>query len=252
MTQPTKRPLTLPEAEMLKATAEAEKLQAEAEAARAEARKSLAIAQKEEYYAESARISRDSALRTEKLNLSGNHYHHEFEFVAPVHEDSVAACLAQLAVWHREDPECDMHIIMNSPGGTVVDGLHMFDQLAGYSLREWDTSDRPKGTHRTTVTARGYCASMAGILLQAADRRRIGPESFLMIHQVSSWADGSIGEIQDKVKFLDKVSDRIVDIFLRRAGGKIDREKFVQNWDRQDWWLTSSECLELGLVDEIG
>lgn len=244
--------IALLQAEARKADAETRAAQADAAVKEAESRQKKAHALAAEFGAESMRVQTEATLRQEKLTLAGNHYFHEYEFSGQVHEDSVANCLAQLAIWHRLDPQCDMHIIMDSPGGSVIDGMHLFDQLTAYSTRPWDRGLRPKGDHKTRITVRGYAASMAGILLQAADERVIGPESFLMIHEVSSFAAGKIGEIKDEIKFLDKITDRVVDIFLTRAKGKIDKKTFLKNWSRTDWWLTSEEALNYGFVDRIG
>lgn len=254
--------LTREDAEILRLIAEAEKFQEEAGAAKAErafkeaeTRKRLAEAEAEEWRAKSARISAEANLRQEQINLSQNHYHHVFEFVSGVHEDSVAACLAQMAVWHRQDPECPMHIIMNSPGGSVIDGMHMFDDISAYSKRPWDTRDEeefPKGTHETTITVRGYAASMAGILLQAADNRVCGPEAWIMVHEVSTGIHGKIKELEDEMDFLKGLSGNVTDIFVRRAQGKTTAVQFKKLWDRKDKWLSSREALKLGFIDRIG
>lgn len=256
--------IALTRAEAKRAEAEAHAAEWDAKLKQAEARQKEAHALSAIHGAESMRVQTEATLRQEKLALASNHYYHEFEFSGSVTEGSVGDCLAQLALWHRlepgrrdeagvlVEPGCDMHIIMDSPGGSVIDGMHLLDQLTAYSLREWDTSDRPKGTHKTTITVRGYAASMAGILLQAADERVIGPESFLMVHQVSSMAAGKIDELKDEIKFLDKISDRVVELFVTRSNGKMTKTKFTTNWKRQDWWLTSSESLANGFVDRIG
>lgn len=254
MTSPTKDA-----AEAEKFLAEADKFREEAATARsqravndADARRKVAQARAAEYNAENARISTEATQRQEQLAKSAHHLHHEFHFIAGVHEESVEACVSQMAIWHRQDPTCPMTIKIDSPGGSVIDGMHLFDEITAYSLRKWDTRDIPKGTHPTTMIVRGYAASMAGILLQSADTRVVGPEAFLMIHEIATFTRGKIGEIKDEVKFLDKISQRVVDIFVRRAAGKITEEKFKEGWNRQDWWLTSEEALELGFVDKIG
>lgn len=245
--------ITKEQAEILKFLAEADSARELAKFHAAEARKMTAEAIKEEFYADNARMSNATNKRSEQVTLAANHYHHEFEFVAGVHEDSVAACIAQMAVWHRADEHCPMNIIVNSPGGSLIDGMHLFDQIAAYSKRVWDTrEDIPKGTHDTTVTVRGYAASMGGILLQAADNRVIGPESYLMIHEASTMCRGKVGELQDEVDFMTKVSDQITDIFVRRTGGKTSKAKFNALWKRKDVWLTAPEALKYGFVDRIG
>lgn len=257
----TQQPVSpeLEAAEILKITAETKKFEAEAAAAlqdkelkAADTRKKLAEAKAEEYRSENSRVNMEMTLRQEQFNLAANHYHHEFHFNYGVGEESVEACVAQMAIWHRQDSACPIKIVIDSPGGSVIDGMHLFDEISAYSLRTWDTRDLPKGTHETTMVVRGYAASMAGILLQSADKRIIGPEAFLMIHEISTFARGKIGEIKDEVKFLDKISERVVNLFVTRSGGKISKEDFKKQWDRQDWWLTSEESLQYGFVDQIG
>jgi ATP-dependent protease ClpP protease subunit len=247
------------EAEAAKFLAEAEKFKAETavflidqEIKKAEAKQKAAHARSAEYGAESMRVQTEATLRQEKMALAADHHHHEFAFSASVYDEAVEKCLYQLSTWHRQDGDCPMRIVIDSPGGSVIDGMHLFDQVMAYSKRPWDDSNKPRGTHDTIITVRGYAASMAGILLQAADTRRIGPESYLMIHEVSSFAGGKIGEIKDELKFLDKISERVANIFVNRSNGGISLEEFKRQWNRTDWWLTSEEALELGFVDEIG
>lgn len=240
------------QAEALKLSTEAAAFAKDVEIKTAEARQKLAHAKQAEHSAEQMRVQTEATLRSERLALASNHHWHEYLFIDAVYGDAVESCLAQLAIWHRLDPECDMHIIMDSPGGSVIDGMHLFDQIMAYSKRPWDTSSRPKGTHNTKMTVRGYAASMAGILLQSADERVIGPESYLMVHEIATVTGGKIGEIKDEVKFLDRISARVADIFVTRSNGKTSLEDFKKGWERQDWWLDSTQALERGFVDRIG
>lgn len=234
-------------------TAQRDVALADIEVRKHEARKAAAHALSAELGAESMRVQTEATLRTEKLALASNHYHHVYDFAEKVTADSVETCLAQLAIWDRLDPECDMHIIMDSPGGSVIDGLHLFDAILGYSKRPWDDDDRlERGTHSTKMTVRGYAASMGGILLQSADERVIGRHSVLMVHQVATYVQGKIGDLKDEVKFLDKISDDVTNMFVGRSHGKISRDRFEELWDRQDWWLTSREALDYGFVDRLG
>lgn len=240
----------LAEAEMFRA--QARHYAEDAQLKQAYTRKALADAASAEYHAETARIAADSSKRQEKVNLTGNHHHREFWFNDGVDESSVGDCVAQLAVWHRMDPECDMTVKINSPGGSVFDGMHLFDDVSAYSKREWDDRPLPKGTHHTTVVGRGMAASMGGILLQSFDTRVIGPECWILIHEISTMAAGKLSEIREDSKFWDRVADRVADIFVRRSNGKITRTQFKRKWDGKEWWLSSQEALELGFVDAIG
>lgn len=199
-------------------------------------------------------ISRKERERVEEVTSAADYYHFHHFFDGPVHEKTVFAALNTLNTWHRLYPNSDWEITINSPGGSVTEGMHLFDQITSYSRRGG-------GGHHITMTVRGYAASMAGILLQAADVRRVGPESYIMIHEVSTFAQGKIGELQDEIKFLERISERVADIFVKRSAEAakqnrkvkgISLKEFQAGWRRTDWWVDSAEALRLGFVDAIG
>jgi ATP-dependent protease ClpP protease subunit len=70
-----------------------------------------------------------------------------------------------------------------------------------------------------------------------------------MIHRAAFGAWGKTYEIEDEVKFVKRMEERILDIFTSRS--KLTRNKIKRNWERKDWWISSDEAQELGLVDEI-
>jgi ATP-dependent Clp endopeptidase proteolytic subunit ClpP len=170
--------------------------------------------------------------------------HRVYRFDGKVSETSAAIAVRTLAAWDRLDPECDIEVVFNSPGGSVIDGMALFDQLSSMSLRGG-------GSHKVTTGILGLAASMAGILLQVGDVRWAGSNSYLMIHEISAGAGGKIGEIKDSVKFYEAVCEQVVDLFIERAEGKISRDDFVKSWERQDWWLRADEALAFGFVDRI-
>jgi ATP-dependent protease ClpP protease subunit len=92
-------------------------------------------------------------------------------------------------------------------------------------------------------------ASMAGILLQAGDTRWIGQQAWLMIHRAAFGAYGKTFEIEDEVKFVKRVEERILDIFTSRS--QLTRNKIKRNWERKDWWISAEEAVDLKLVDEV-
>jgi ATP-dependent Clp endopeptidase proteolytic subunit ClpP len=161
-----------------------------------------------------------------------------------VSASTVTACVRQLMLWDRLDPTCDIDIIFNSPGGSVIHGMALFDQIVSLSKRGG-------GKHKVTIGTMGLAASMAGILLQAGDHRWMGKQSYLMIHEISAGTGGKIGEMADDIKFYEAVCARVVDIFVERSGKKISRKDFVKNWERIDWWILSDEAKQLGFVDEV-
>lgn len=172
--------------------------------------------------------------------LSTNDRHHVYNFTGSVSASSVEACIAKITRWARRDPGCDMTIIFNSPGGSVIDGLALYDCIAEL---------KGKG-HKFTTVARGYAASMGGILLQAGDKRVIGANAHLLVHEVSSGAIGKISEIDDHQQFTKMLADRLLAILAERS--TLSAKQIANRWSRRDWWLGSEECVHLGLADEIG
>ena len=88
----------------------------------------------------------------------------------------------------------------------------------------------------------------------------MGKEAYILIHEVSTWAGGKVGEIEDEYNFLKKISERVVGIFAERAkeagvngtaSHPITAAQVRKNWNRTDWWLDSTEALKLGIVDKL-
>jgi len=110
------------------------------------------------------------------------------------------------------------------------------------------------------MIVRGMAASMAGILLQSASHRVVGREAWVLIHRAAFGAMGKSFEIEDRVEWVKRVEQRIIDIFAERAAqakeagtaeAPLTRAKIKKNWERKDWWLTSEECIRYGVADEI-
>lgn len=217
------------------------------------ARKADAEAQAAEHEAAKKRLEREKVETDERRRRLADGYDDRvYRFTSPVAESSVTACINQLNAWHREDPACSLEILFDSPGGSVVDGMHLFDHIL--ELRE-------AGHHITTRT-RGMAASMAGILLQAGDVRMMGSQASLMIHEASFGASGKIGDVEDTVEWVKKVQERILTIFADRCAEAAEANPAVvtkplsktqlrNRWRRKNWWLDADEALRFGLVDEI-
>lgn len=220
-----------------------DRLLAEAAKARAEARQAEAEAGLAEVQLEDARRRVAEEAASDSRNLT-------YVFATQVTESSVRACMNQLSTWHRTDPGAPLTIVLNSPGGDVVEGMALFDHIIW--LREVG--------HEVTIIVRGMAASMAGILLQAASRRIVGREAWVLIHRAAFGAMGKSFEVEDRVEWVKRVEARIVDIFAERAEEAktagtatkpLTKARIKKNWERKDWWLSSDECVDLGIADEV-
>ncbi len=226
--------------------AEAACAEAEAESYRAEARKSdieVTFGMENIASIKTARIIQDiqarAAVRTEQEALAAPRYHHIYHYTQQVDPRSVRACMEQIDIWHRNDEACAFEIVFSSPGGSVIDGMALFDYIQQM---------RAAGHYVTTSTI-GMAASMAGILLQAGDRRVMGKEAYLLIHQISTVMGGSYGQLEDEMTFVKKIQTRVVAIFAQRS--KMSKTAIEKAWKRKDWWLDSVEAIKLGFVDEV-
>lgn len=227
--------------EARKLEAEAAKLEAEAAKERQETKRISAEAKKALAYAKKAELE---LLREEEKRLEQEHSDEAYRlylFTKPVSEGSVGECMAKLSLWSRIDPKCPIEIVFTSPGGSVLHGMALFDFLRALS----------KLGHEITTTDLGYSASMAGILLQAGDIRRMGAESYFHIHEISTGAIGKLTELEDEVEFCKKITKRVVDIFVSRSSGKLTATKLRRMFERKEAWFDSAEALKYGLVDEV-
>jgi ATP-dependent Clp endopeptidase proteolytic subunit ClpP len=172
--------------------------------------------------------------------IASDAYHQVYRFTGGVDSGTAEKAISELSLWDRIDPAAPWHIVFNSPGGDVVPGLALFDFLVEQAHR-----------HHVTTIALGYAASMGGILLQAGTTRLIGRESWVLIHEVSAGMMGSYGDLEDRMKWLTKVQDRILDIFTERSNGKKTKDEFENAWKRKDFWLDSEAAVEWGVVDGV-
>jgi ATP-dependent protease ClpP protease subunit len=90
---------------------------------------------------------------------------------------------------------------------------------------------------------------MAGILLQAGDVRVMNAEAWLLVHEASFGAGGKLGEVEDTVEWVKKVSKRVKDIFAKRSN--LSSSQIESRWRRKDWWIDADEALKLGFCDVI-
>lgn len=152
--------------------------------------------------------------------------------------DSVAnLIMAQLLYLEREDPEKDINLYINSPGGVISSGLAIYDTM---QLIRPDVS---------TICV-GMAASMATVLLCAGahGKRYALPNSTIHMHQPMGGAQGQASDIEIAAKEILRLQDKIRNILSQHTGQ--DVEKIARDSDR-DYYLTAEHGKEYGIVDEI-
>lgn len=230
------------EAEAALARAKADEVASSSEKSLAEARKANAEALVAELEADTAQIALDRERYKRDKELADDDFHRVYRFTEAVDAKTAKHCMAQLATWHRLDapdgPQ-PVEIVFTSPGGSIIDGMALFDSIIAF---------RQQG-HHVTTRALGMAASMAGILLQAGHRRIMTPESWLLIHEASFGAIGSYGEVEDRVKWIERIQERILRIFAERSS--LTTTQIRRRWHRTDWWISSDEALKFGFIDAI-
>ena len=198
-----------------------------------EARKLAAEAAREE-------LKLAAEQRLVDMDLSNDRYHQVYHFDSLVSDLNVKICMNQLTEWHRLHPSKRIDIIINSPGGDPISGFALFDYIL--YLRE-------EG-HEVVATSLGMAASMAGVLLQAGTTRIMGKDAWLLLHEGSFGAVGSMGAVEDQITWIKKMQSRILDIFAARS--LLSRDEIAEQWKRRDWWMSADEALEYGFIDQIG
>lgn len=181
-------------------------------------------------------------LEAEVLDLeagTAHHAHRTYTLTDDLTVTSVRRAIATINGWAARDPDDDIELILTSPGGNVFEGLALHDFLRG--LAEDGTP--------ITIRAYGYVASMATVILQAGTIRTASPNSWLMIHEVSSASWGKTSELRDEVELIEQLEQRLLEIIAARS--ELSIKQIRARSRRKDWWIPATEALALGLVDEI-
>ena len=145
--------------------------------------------------------------------------------------------VAQLLFLEKEDPDKDIELYVNSPGGSVYAGLAIYDTM---QIIKCDVA----------TTCVGVAASMGAVLLAggAKGKRAALQHARVMIHQVSSGFRGTAADINVQVAETNKLMDTLMGLLSKDTGQP--EEKVRKDCDR-DHWLSSSEASAYGLVDRV-
>lgn len=154
-----------------------------------------------------------------------------------VNEHTANLVVAQLLFLANEDPKADISLYINSPGGSVYDGLAIYDtmQFIGCDVATYGI---------------GLQASMGAFLLSSGTKgkRHILPNSRVMIHQPSSGTQGKITDQEISLREGIYLKKRLNEILAKNTGQKLS--KVEKDVDR-DYWMSAEESVKYGLVDKV-
>ena len=155
----------------------------------------------------------------------------------PIEDVTANIVIAQLLFLEAENPDKDIHLYINSPGGVVTAGMAIYDTM------QYIKPD-------VSTICVGSAASMASVLLTAGakGKRFALPHSQVMIHQPLGGAQGQATEIKIAADHILKTRERLNRILAENMGKPIE---FVERETERDNFLTAEEAVEYGLADKI-
>ena len=155
----------------------------------------------------------------------------------PIVDQTANLIIAQLLFLEREDPEKDINLYVNSPGGVISAGLAIYDTM---KLLKCDVS---------TICV-GMAASMATVLLSSGTKgkRYALPNSTIHMHQPVGGAQGQATDVEIAAREIIRMQDKIRTIISENTGQSYDR--VARDTDR-DYYLTPEQALDYGIVDEV-
>ena len=159
-------------------------------------------------------------------------------FLGDAVDDAVAnIVIAQMLFLESEDPDKDINIYINSPGGMVTAGLAIYDTMQYI---------RPD----IVTICMGQNSSMAALLLAAGtkDKRYALPHSRIMIHQPLGGAQGQASDIEITTREILKMKKELYAIIAEHSGKPM---KEVEKDGDRDFWMTANEAKEYGMIDEV-
>ena len=144
---------------------------------------------------------------------------------------------AQLLYLNSSDPDRDIHLYLNTPGGSVYAGLGIYDTMQFVSSK-------------VSTMCTGIAASMGAVLLVAgeAGMRSALPHSRVMIHQPMGGIQGQASDIEITAREILKLKDELYQIIADHSHQAV--EKIRQDADR-DYWMTAKEALDYGMIDRV-
>ena len=154
-----------------------------------------------------------------------------------VNDTTASLVVAQLLFLEAEDPDKDIHLYINSPGGSVTAGMAIYDTM------QYIKPD-------VSTICIGLAASMGAFLLNAGakGKRFALPNSEIMIHQPLGGTRGQATDIEIHAKWILKIRERLNQILSERTGQPIEK---IQEDTERDNFMSAQEAKEYGLIDEV-
>jgi ATP-dependent Clp protease protease subunit len=159
-------------------------------------------------------------------------------FLGSLIDDVVAnTVIAQLLFLENQDPDKDIKIYINSPGGSVTAGMAIYDTM------QYTKPD-------VSTICVGMAASMASVLLTAGakGKRFCLPNSEVMIHQIMGGTEGQARDIKIHAERILKMKDKLNNILAKHSGQDI---KTVEKDSDRDYFMNAEEAVKYGLVDKV-
>lgn len=130
-----------------------------------------------------------------------------------------------------------LNVHVNSPGGSVFDGIAIYNMLKQHSAK-------------VNIYVDGLAASIASVIAMSGDTIFMPSNSMMMIHQPWSFAMGNAKEMRKMAETLDSIAQSSIVTYLGKTGDKLTKDKLVEMMD-EETWLTADEALEYGFADEV-
>ena len=163
--------------------------------------------------------------------------HRKIFFWGPVFDETAKDIVDQLLYLEIENPGKEITFYINSPGGSVTSGLSIYDTMQMISSP-------------VSTVCFGMAASMGAVLLTAGakGKRSALKHSRIMIHQPMGGAQGQASDIEITAREIMKLKKELYDIIAKHSGNTY---KKVEKDSDRDYWMTSTEAKEYGMIDEV-
>ncbi|TMA28702.1 MAG: ATP-dependent Clp endopeptidase proteolytic subunit ClpP [Deltaproteobacteria bacterium] len=155
----------------------------------------------------------------------------------PVDDDVANIIVAQMLFLESEDPDKDINLYINSPGGSVTSGLAIYDTMQYVKCQ-------------VSTICMGQAASMGALLLGAGakGKRYSLPHARIMIHQPSGGFGGQASDVELQAKEILRLKAKLNEIMQKHTGQPLDR---IEKDTDRDYFMGAGEAKEYGLIDEV-